>query len=248
MSSSPTYVDSVVSDAFQRYSSSSDAQTEHALLQEAISKHLPQDKNQPILDAGCGTGWLAKELLRRGYSISVCDISPDFISEINKNHPQISALTVDIGQSLSYPSNHFASVILNMVGHDLKDLFLSLKNLSVITQPGGKLILTIANPYYSYPVGRWKRGIIGRLLFKKPTLKLLPYNFFQKKERLHLWNKTIPSYFYTLPEYIQSALEAGYALENFSEITAKNDSFKFDRQHQLYRFPMILLLVFKKNP
>jgi ubiquinone/menaquinone biosynthesis C-methylase UbiE len=247
MSSSPTYVNSVVSDAFQKYSFSPDAQIEHALLQEAISKHLPQDKNQPILDAGCGTGWLAQELFKRDYTVSVCDLSPDFISTIKKNNPQIPAITADLSQKLTYPSNYFASIILNMVGHDLKDLPLSLKNLQAITQPQGKLILTIANPYYSYPVGRWKRGIIGRLLFRKPSLKLLPYTFFQKNERLHLWNKTIPSYFYTLPEYIKSTLEAGYSLENFTEITAKNDSPQFDRQYQLYRFPMILLLVFKKN-
>jgi SAM-dependent methyltransferase len=247
MTTSPTYVDSVVSDAFRKYSSSSDAQIEQALLQEAILKHLPQNKTQPILDAGCGTGWLAKELLQNGYAVSVCDISPDFISEIQKSYPQIPALTADIGQKLPYPPNHFASIILKMVGHDLKDLPLSLKHLQTIAQSKGKLILTIANPYYSYPVGRWKRGLLGRLLFRKPVLKLLSYNFFQKNERLHLWNKTVPSYFYTLPEYIQSTLGAGYTLENLSEITAKNDSPNFDRQYQLHRFPMILLLVFKKN-
>jgi SAM-dependent methyltransferase len=246
MTSVPTYIDSVVADAFRKYSSSADAQIEQTLLQEAILKHLPQDKTQPVLDAGCGTGWLAKELLQRDYAVSVCDLSPDFISVLKKNNPQIPALTADISQDLPYPSDHFASIILNMVGHDLKDLFSSLKHLQAITQPNGKLILTIANPYYSYPVGRWKRGLLRRLLFKKPSLKLRPYNF-QKEERLHFWNKTIPSYFYTLPEYIQSALKAGYSLETFTEITAKKDSSQFDRQYQLYRFPMILLLVFKKN-
>jgi SAM-dependent methyltransferase len=242
-----SYVDSVVSDAFRQYSSSPDAQIEHALLQEAILKFLPRDKNLPVLDAGCGTGWLAQELFKRGYFVSVCDLSPDFISAIKKNFPQIPALTVDISQNLPYPPNHFACVILNMVGHDLKDFSVSLKNLHAITQPNGKLILTITNPYYSYPVGRWKRGLLGRLFCKKPALKLLPYNFFQKNNRLHLWNKIIPSYFYTLPEYLQSALNTGYSLENFTEITAPNDSPQFDRQYQLYRFPMILLLVFKKK-
>lgn len=248
MSPLSTYVDSVVSDAFRQYSSSSDAQIEHVLLQEAILKFLPSNKTLPILDAGCGTGWLAQELSKRSYAVSACDLSPDFIFSLQKNSPQIPALTANLGQKLPYPTNHFASVILNMVGHDLKDLPLSLKNLQTITRPDGKLILTIANPYYSYPVGRWKRGLIGRLLFRKPVLKLLAYNFFQKNERLHLWNKNIPSYFYTLPEYIQSALKAGYTLETFTEIVSKNDSFKFDRHYQLYRFPMILLLVFKNNP
>lgn len=248
MKHSLTYVDSVVSDTFRKYSSSSDARIEQALLQEAILKLLPQDKTQPILDAGCGTGWLAQELFKRGCAVSACDLSPDFISAIKKDCPQMPALMADISQKLLYPSNYFVSIILNMVGHDLRDLSLSLKNLQAITQPNGKLILTIANPYYSYPVGRWKRRLLGRLLFRKPSLELLSYNFFQKNERLHFWNKTIPSYFYTLPEYIQFALTAGYTLETFSEITAKDDSPQFDRQYQLYRFPMILLLVFKKNP
>lgn len=242
----PTYADSAVSDAFLDYASSSNAQVEQNLLLEAILKHLPQDKTRPILDAGCGTGWLTEELWKRGHKISACDLSPDFIANLKKKCPQIPLLTADLGQDLPYPVNHFACVILNMAGHDLKELALSLKHLQAITQPQGKLIITVANPYYSYPVGRWKRGLLRRLLFKKPVLKLRPYNF-RKEERLHFWNNNIPSYFYTLPEYVQSALKAGYSLEAFAELTSKNDSSQFDRQYQLYRFPMILLLIFKKN-
>lgn len=235
------------SDAFRAYASSRDAKIEQDLLQPAISAFLPKDKTLSVLDAACGTGWLAKELFNDKYQISACDISPEFISELKKNHPAIPAAVADISQKPPYPPNHFGCIILNMASHDLKDLRQSFQSLATVLMPEGTFIMTVANPYYSYPVGRWKRGLIGRLLSRKPSLKLLPYNFFKRGQRKLLWNKVIPSYFYTLPEYLEAAKNAGLALENFREISSDNNSAVFDRAYQLYRFPMILMLVFRKK-
>jgi len=235
------------SNVFKAYSSSRDAKIEQTIIKSAVSSFLPQNKELPILDAACGTGWLAKNLFTDGYHVFACDISPDFISDLQKSSPEIPAITADISQKLQYSSNHFGCVILNMASHDLKDLQKSFQSLASVLMPNGTFIITIANPYYSYPVGRWKRGIIGKLFSKMPSIKLLPYNFFERGKRELLWNKIIPSYFYTLPEYIEAAKNAGLALENLKEITSESDSNAFDRTYQLYRFPMILLLVFKKN-
>ena len=63
--------------------------------------------------------------------------------------------------------------------------------------------MTIANPYYAYPVGVWKRGLWGRLLFKKPSLKVRPYNLMEKD---FTWGKNLKPHFYKLSDQINNAL------------------------------------------
>ena len=47
---------------------------------ELLKKHLPKNKNAKILDAAGGTGRITLLLAKIGYSITLCDISPDMLS------------------------------------------------------------------------------------------------------------------------------------------------------------------------
>ena len=119
------------------------------------------------------------------------------------------------------------------------------ENLQKITKPEGQLIVNITNPYYSYPVGVWKRGIKKIWPTSKPELKLSPYNQ-HKNNSPFSWGQGFNAYFHTLPDIINPCLQSGFSLTSLEEITCKTDSNNYNRQYQLYRFPMMLLLVFKK--
>ena len=114
-------------------------------------------------------------------------------------------------------------------------------------KPKGLMLLTIINPYYAFPAGQWKRGLLRFLLGKKPKLILEAYNSFAKKDRQFFWQKNIPGYFYTLPETINNILSAKFTLRQLEEVTSKEDSKNFDLNYRLYRFPIILLLKFEKS-
>jgi SAM-dependent methyltransferase len=136
-----------------------------------------------------------------------------------------------------------------MAARDFSDLHKAFNNLHAVLKPGGTFIMTIANPYYSFPVGVWKRGLKGFLLRQKPQLKLRPYNWFRRDlQGLHNWKDSLHSYFYGLSDCLNAALAAKFALKKFEDLQVSADSPHFNVQYQLHRFPTIILLAFEKGP
>ena len=78
------------------------------------SKYLPnmlQNKSITILDAGCGTGLVAKELLKEGFSNFIgVDFSQSMLDLIPKNLYQELDL-VDLNNPLNYTNNYFDAII-----------------------------------------------------------------------------------------------------------------------------------------
>lgn len=51
---------------------------------ELLKKYLPKNKNSKILDAAGGTGRIASPLAKMGYSMTLCDISPNMLEVAEK--------------------------------------------------------------------------------------------------------------------------------------------------------------------
>jgi SAM-dependent methyltransferase len=221
---------------------------EQEILPRYILPLLGADVNQTILDAGCGTGWLTDVLAAKFKNVVGCDASAELINYAKKNYPGRTFAVCDITKPLPFAAEHFDAVMANMSLHDTNNVSAALKNFNAALKSGGKLIITISNPYYSLPVGVWKRGLFGKILLKKPRLLLKPYFYFKNKTlRRFNWGSSISSNFYTLPEYISWVLAAGFELVKLDDIQAETDSKKFNLQYQLHRFPYILLLEFHKR-
>jgi SAM-dependent methyltransferase len=218
------------------------------ILPRYILPLLDANEGSAILDAGCGTGWLT-EVLGKKYKNTVgLDSSVELINYAKRAFPNRAFAVGDLTRPLSFGSGAFDAIVANMCMHDVPDAPAALKNFNKALKPDGKLIITISNPYYSLPVGVWKRGLWGKIFFKKPRLALRPYFFFKNQaQRGFGWGKDIDSNFYTLPEYLAWAKNAGFELLKLEDIQAGSDSKKFNLQYQLYRFPYILLLGFRKR-
>lgn len=232
---------------YRRYRLSPDGKYETDILFEMISPFLPENSNAPILDIGCGDGWLIRKLKLKYSDVSGCDISESLITIARKNDEGGNYVVADSDLALPYSENTFERVFSLMMLHDVSDLSATYKNIFSVLKRGGSLVVLVSNPYYSYPVGRWKRGVIGRLLFCKPSLLLAPYSQYVRSKRSFLWGGRVPSFFRTIPEYIQSALEVGFTLTEYYDVLVSRDSSTFNRQYQLYRFPMMVRLVFRKQ-
>lgn len=212
------------------------------ILSNAIKARLSDDKNQAILDAACGPGWLTAKLAAEFPNIQALDGSKPFLEFARNRYPDLKFVEGDLNSVLPYEDGQFDSVIMSMAAHDVEDQVKTFSELKRILKPGGQLILTITNPYYAFPVGVWKRGIWGRLLGKKPQLQLRPYHWFSKTERDYTFYGGLESYFYKFSEHINNLKQAGFSIEFMDELESLEDDSEYSLRYRLHRFPVIVLL------
>lgn len=199
-----------------------------------------------ILDAGAGTGWLAHELSKHFSHITACDNAGPLLTIGKQQYPSLSLQEVDLTQNLPYADSEFDAVVMAMVLLDLPEHMHSLYELRRVLKPGGLLVATTVNPYYGYPVGVWKRGM-RRLFGGAPKLQLTDYFTTKRKpNRSYTWGDTITSHFYTLPEYVNNMINAGFTITYLQDLESTFDNQEYGLQHQLYRFPTLILLEAKK--
>jgi SAM-dependent methyltransferase len=256
---------------------SENGQIQQKILSEAILNALPKKPGISVLDAGCGPGWMSQILLNTGYQVSACDSSELLIkfakthynrsrsiqSAAKNPSPQTKGIlrsdkftrdgninfqVADLEQFLPYPQNNFDVVLMNMVGPDIKNLEQAFKNMASILKPDGKLILTIPNPEYSFPAAEWHRSWADVLLMKKPKLiKKSPPQEGAEISREFGKNKFIKSYYHSLNTYLQTAETSGFKLTQNLPLKSKIDSYSFNLNYQMFRYPLILLLEFVKQ-
>jgi ubiquinone/menaquinone biosynthesis C-methylase UbiE len=216
------------------------------ILHESFASRLGDNRDQKILDVACGPGWLSNELAKTYKNIEACDGSKEFLAHARKTYPHLKFTEVDLRGSLPYADNEFDTLVMSMAAHDVEDQVKTFRELRRIVKPGGRIMLTMVNPYYAYPVGVWKRGLIGRLLFRKPRLLVRPYHWFGKQERSFTFNKTLECYFYKLSEHLNHITEAGFTFTHMKDLEKKEDSEHYNLRYRLNRFPIIVYLEFKK--
>lgn len=93
---------------------------------KGLLEFVPVDKEQRILDLGCGTGVLTEQLLKyAGYVLGV-DGSEDMVAKAKENYPDID---FEVNDALKLPySNEWDVVFSNAVFHWILDHDLLLKN------------------------------------------------------------------------------------------------------------------------
>lgn len=243
----PDYQDSTAAKQFSQFIQSKDGKIQQAVLKQAILAELINANISDVLEIGCGTGWLLPELTTETNTVYASDISPTLLSEAKEKNPSVIFSQNNIVKSLPFPNKQFETVIANMVLHDCDNQTEALKNIYTQTKENGTVIITIPNPYYTFPVATWKRNILSFLLQQKPQLYVQPYTTLKNKSRLFFWKKHIPGYFYTLSEQLEAILKTGFTLHCFKELESKIDSPVFDLHYRLFRYPIFLLLVLKKT-
>lgn len=226
---------------------SENGQIQQKVLSKAVLNALPKQGNVKVLDAGCGPGWMSKILLDAGYKVEACDSSDLLIKFAQTHNKDINFCVANIEQSLPYPKESFDVVLMNMVGPDIKNLELAFKNLSPLLKEDGHLLLTIPNPEFTYPAAEWHRSWLDVLLFKKPKLfKKTPPQDGAEINREFGNKKFIKSYYHSLNAYLKAAENANFKLTQNLELKPEQVSNKFNLNYQMQKYPLILLLEFKK--
>ncbi len=115
-------------------------------IADAVRNFVPRSAR--ILDYACGTGALTGHLLRSGFSVGACDLSPDSVAYVQKNyaeHPAFyGASTID--DFLAGEVRFDAVVLVELIEHmDATVLTKVMADLRKILAPDGMVIVTTPN-------------------------------------------------------------------------------------------------------
>lgn len=194
--------------------------------------------NLRVMDAGCGDGYLARALAVRGARVTGLDISPRLIQLAREKDPDgaIVYRTADLSAPLPEYDSQFDAVASYLVLNDVYDYEGFASTLAAALKPGGRLVLTMNNPY-SYVVRKHVPDY-----FDSGTA--YPYRGMAKEGLgVHFYQRT-------LEEYLDAFLGSGLLLTKLADLpTVVNNAHKAPIDTLLpegYRFPYFTILAFEK--
>jgi ubiquinone/menaquinone biosynthesis C-methylase UbiE len=122
------------------------------LRRELIEEHLPKDKNARILDAGGGTGRTTLPLAKKGYRVTLCDVSSGMLDVAREKLSKEGLLDrVEIKEAdiahLPFADEVFDFVICLAGPLSLADSLTAARELARVMKKGGKLIVDAFGRY-----------------------------------------------------------------------------------------------------
>jgi len=232
---------------YLKFLDSENGRLQQKFLYRAILPLLPQRPKAAILDAACGPGWLLAALTPHYQNLSGFDASPGLVALAKKMAPSANLQIADVMHGLPFAPESFDCVVLNMAAPDIRNLKLAFKNLFLVLKPSGSLVVTVPNPELTYPKAVWKRTVWGRLRKQKPRLKFTNAAPASGEKIMREFGEgQIPSFYYSLQDYADAGAAAGFSQKKLVEIKSETDSPDFGLTYQLYRYPLLLCLVFEK--
>ncbi len=232
----------------------------------------PRGKN--LLDIGCGEGYFTRVLKASGAARVVgTDISPELIKKALEQDPRGEYQVRDIGEDPPGVPGSFDAVSAYMVLMDVPDLDSAYRGISASLVPSGKFVASTINPYYSNPVGEWRKtlrsGLHRQLEPKCGTLRRIVRqlkevvkgdyerilsigNYFDNRVSTKMLGETAALHFHRpFADYLNAATKYNLVLERLvepqisSELYAQNASELLAQA--LVTVTLFFVLVFSKS-
>lgn len=136
-----------------RYAARVDGKPHHAFYERpATLSLLPPLEGRRVLDAGCGSGWYAEELLRRGAEVTAFDAEPRFVELTRaRTGGRARVLVADLAKPLAFAADGaFDAVVAPLVLHYVEDWDAMLAELARVLRPGGTLVFSTHHPFMDW--------------------------------------------------------------------------------------------------
>jgi len=151
------------------------------VLGEIAALHLPTKTR--VLDAGCGPGFLSRDLLDLGFAVESLDLSEGMVLEARKTIGAARA-SVSLGsiEALPYADASFDLVCCCGVIEYLPDYIQAAREFLRVLRPGGYLILPTTNLYapanYLYPLVEFAKSSAWlRRIYRASPRRDFPMHF-----------------------------------------------------------------------
>ena len=157
-------------DGYDEYASSYDKTLDflNSFEGEVLQRMLRGVRGGKILDVGCGTGRLIRQLLDRGAEIVGLDISPEMLKIARKKFKKTTFIEGNI-ENMPFPDDNFNIVIASFVIVHLKDLRKAFDEVYRVLKPGGIFIVTNINQRKSPKLkGSFEKEIVIKSFYHIP--------------------------------------------------------------------------------
>jgi ubiquinone/menaquinone biosynthesis C-methylase UbiE len=171
-----------------------------------------------VLDAGCGTGYLTRQLCLKGASVTGVDFSPQML-EIAQFRASQKNLDIDFHldsctELKSLPDEQFDMIISNYVLMDLFDLEGAMRAFNRVLKLGGVAIVVFSHPCFP-------QGYSTTVNEDGTVCYSWAFSYFERMQRNDLpWKHfTTPFIWFHRPlsDYWKAFKSAGFCVDDFEE-------------------------------
>jgi 2-polyprenyl-3-methyl-5-hydroxy-6-metoxy-1,4-benzoquinol methylase/GNAT superfamily N-acetyltransferase len=181
------------------------------------------------LDLGCGQGYFARGLARRGARVTALDVAEKQV-ENARRHDAAAPLGIEyLVLDAALIAGRFAAGSFDIVTgcmslHDMPDPGAVLRAAFGVLRPGGRMVYSIPHPLTEPPCGEWERAPDGTKLALKvkdyfePTALVCRWNMARLK-----YHWTTPCRHYTLGQVSAMVVQAGFVIRQLTEPRPTSD-------------------------
>ena len=173
-----------------------------------------------VLDAGCGTGYLSREILNNSGAKRVIgvDISGEMIRIARENNRNIWDLSFEVDNISTLESvadNSVDIIVSNYVLMDVPDLEGALRAFRRVLKPFGKVIFTILHP--CFPLANHKYNDSHKTVQYSWDTSYFESHIMSVPEFSEEFDSSFTVFHRPLGEYISLFIENGFTLRYFKE-------------------------------
>ncbi len=210
-------------DAWQTFVRDGDDYFRRLLHGPALLDATRVQPGERVLDLGCGEGYFARELARRGAHVTGVDLSPKLVACARQEEQRaplgieyrvLSASRVD-GE---FDPASFDLVTACLALQDMADGEGCLRAAHRVLRRGGRMAFSVPHPYTDAPVHGWERDALGH------KQRFFADRYFDTGPAVCEWNMprlryrwSSPYWRRTLEEWTAASADAGFLIRRIHE-------------------------------